>query len=102
MPELHFETEIAAAADDVFATIVDLRGYGRWLPQSADYKGTVEISDGEVGEGTTYVERSPTGIRHGRITEFERPTRVAFHQPMTLRPKIAGVIEITLTYTLSP
>ncbi len=102
MPELHFETEIAAAPDDVFATIADLRAYDRWLPRLGDYQGTIDISEGDVGLGTTYVEHSPTGTRHGEITEFERPTRITFHQPMTLKPRVAGVIDITLVYTLTP
>lgn len=36
-----------------------------------------------------------------RVTEFERPTRVAFHQPMTMRLH-AGTVDILMRYTLTP
>jgi uncharacterized protein YndB with AHSA1/START domain len=94
--------EINGPAERVFDAIVDLRGYGRWLDSSADYGGTVEISTDPVAAGTTYVERSGVGVRHGTVTELVRPTRVAFDQPMTMRPKAFGVIDIRATYTLTP
>jgi uncharacterized protein YndB with AHSA1/START domain len=102
MPELRFETEIAAPAETVFDLIADLRGYDRWLPRSKDFPGTTEVSDGPIGVGTTYVEDASAGTRRGRITEFERPTRIAFDQPMALKPRFMGVIEIVASYSLTP
>ena len=32
---------------------------------------------------------------------LDRPTRIAFHQPMTLRPRIAGTIDSTVTMTVA-
>jgi uncharacterized protein YndB with AHSA1/START domain len=94
--------EIHGPAERVFDAIVDLRGYGRWLGSSADYGGTVEISTDPVAAGTTYVERSGVGVRRGTVTELVRPTRVTFDQPMTMRPKLFGVIDIRVTYSLTP
>jgi uncharacterized protein YndB with AHSA1/START domain len=85
----------------VFDAIVDLRGYERWLTSSAAYPGTTEISAGPIGAGTTYVESSSQGVRRGTITEFERPALVTFHQPMTMKPKLVGVIDIRVRYTLT-
>jgi uncharacterized protein YndB with AHSA1/START domain len=102
MPELRFEIEIAAPAETVFDLIADLRGYDRWLPRSKDFPGTTEISDGPVGVGTTYVEDASTGVRRGRITEFERPRRIVFDQPMSLKPRFMGVIRIVASYDLDP
>jgi uncharacterized protein YndB with AHSA1/START domain len=102
MPELRFETEIAASAETVFDLIADLRGYDRWLPRSKDFPGTTEISDGRVGVGTTYVEDASTGVRRGRITEFARPRRIVFDQPMSLKPRFMGVIRIVASYDLEP
>jgi uncharacterized protein YndB with AHSA1/START domain len=102
MIEVRCETEIRCAADTVFATVVDLRGYHRWLAQSAAYPGTTDISADPIAAGTTYVESGPSGERHGTITEFQPPTHVTFHQPMTMRPKALGVIDIYVRYTITP
>src|SRR4051812_40679722 len=102
MPELSFETEIQASADEVFALIADLRGYDRWLPRSGEFQGTTAISDGPIGAGTPYVEVASSGVRHGTVTEFEPPARIAFHQPMTLKPRLAGVVDIVAAYALTP
>jgi hypothetical protein len=50
--------------------------------------------------GTTYREPGPFGVRDGTVTEFERPTRVAFHQPMTLRLH-TGTIDVLMRYALT-
>ncbi len=100
--QLDFETDIAARAETVFDLLSDLRGYDRWLPGSQSFHGTTEISDGPIGVGTTYVEPGPTGVRRGRITAYDRPTRLGFEQPMTLKPRAAGTIHIDLLLTLTP
>jgi len=102
MVELPFETEIHSSADTIFQLITDLRGYDRWLSSSAAYAGTTEISTDPIELGTTYVESSPSGTRHGTVTELDPPTRVTFHQPMTMKPRLLGVIDIHATYTLTP
>jgi uncharacterized protein YndB with AHSA1/START domain len=95
-------TDIHAPAERVFDALVDLREYGRWLSPSADYAGTTEISTDPVAVGTTYVERSRTGVRRGTVTELVPPARVTFHQPMTMRPRAFGVIDIRVAYMVSP
>jgi uncharacterized protein YndB with AHSA1/START domain len=102
MPIMSMTTEIRRPAAEVFEVITDLRGYGRWLGSSADYGGTTEISDDPVTAGTTYVEPSRVGVRRGTVTEFRAPELVTFDQPMTLRPKVFGVIDIQVTYSLIP
>jgi uncharacterized protein YndB with AHSA1/START domain len=102
MLQLDFEAEIRASVESVFALLVDLRNYDRWLPRSSAFHGTTEISDGPIGVGTTYVEPGPTGVRRGRITEYEPPLRLGFEQPMTLKPRGAGEIDIRLAHTLTP
>jgi uncharacterized protein YndB with AHSA1/START domain len=96
------ETEIEAAADQVFAAIVDLRGYDRWLPTSSEFKGITDISSDPIALGTTWVEPGPNGVRHGAVTEFEPPTRVTFHAPMRLEPRFLGIIDITVSLRLTP
>lgn len=100
MRTLTLTTDIRGQADDVFTVLTDLRGYGRWLDPSGEYKGTVDISDGEIRPGTTYLEHSGVGVRRGTVTNLRAPEHVVFHQPMHLRPALAGVIDIVVTYTL--
>jgi uncharacterized protein YndB with AHSA1/START domain len=101
MKRIRCEAEISAPADQVFDLIADLRDQERWLPKSSSFRGTTEVSPDPVGLGTTYVERDPVGVRTGEVTEFERPTRIAFHQPMRLKAGL-GVIDIVQSYTLTP
>jgi uncharacterized protein YndB with AHSA1/START domain len=102
MVELKFEAEIRASAERVFSLLADLRDYDRWLPRSSAFHGTATISEGPIAVGTTYVEPGPLGTRHGTVTAMDRPTRLAFEQPMTLKPRALGVIGIKLFHTLTP
>lgn len=81
--------------------IIDLRGQDRWLTESSAFHGTSDISSNPVTLGTTYREHGPFGVRNGTVTEFERPTRLTFHQPMTMKLH-AGTVDVTLRYTLTP
>ena len=51
--------------------------------------------------GTTYREPGPFGVRNGTVTEFEPPTKITFHQPMTLKLR-SGTIDVAVRYTLTP
>jgi hypothetical protein len=101
MIELSFEADVQCAADNVFDLIADLRGQDRWLTGSMSFHGTTEVSTNAVALGTTYREFEPLGVRNGTVTEFEPPTKITFHQPMTLRLR-AGVIDVTVRYMLTP
>lgn len=102
MTQIRQEAEIAAPAERIFAAIVDFRGYDRWLTTSSVFEGITDISSDAIRLGTTWSEPGPNGVRHGTVTEFESPTRVTFRQPMTLRPRLLGVIDITVSLTLIP
>lgn len=101
MTTIDRQVDIAASPEVVFDLICDLHGYGRWLPSAGDYEGTSEISPPPVAVGTTYVERSRSGVRHGVVIALARPDVVAFRQPMTLRPRLLGTIESTVTMSVS-
>jgi hypothetical protein len=101
MIDIPSEAQIHCPAEQIFDLIIDFRGQDRWLTESSAFHGTAEISTDPVALGTTYREPGPLGVRNGTVTEFERPTKVTFHQPMTMRLH-AGVIDVTLRYTLTP
>jgi uncharacterized protein YndB with AHSA1/START domain len=100
MAKLDFEIDVRAPLEQVFNLITDLRAYDTWLPGSTAFHGTTTISDGPIRVGTTYVEPGPFAVRHGRVVELLPPTRVAFEQPMTLKPGFFGVVGIHLTCDL--
>jgi len=101
MPFIPAEADIRCPAEKIFDLITDFRGQDRWLTTSSAFHGTTEISSDPVALGTTYREPGPFGVRNGTVTEFERPARVTFHQPMTMRLH-AGTVDVTLRYTLTP
>jgi uncharacterized protein YndB with AHSA1/START domain len=101
MPEIPSQADIRGPAEKIFDLITDFKGQDRWLAKSSSFRGTGEISSDPVTLGTTYREPGPFGVRNGTVTEFERPTKITFHQPMTMRLH-AGTVDITLRYTLTP
>lgn len=102
MVELRFEADIGASAERVFSLLADLRDYDRWLPRSTAFHGTTSISDGPIAAGTTYVETSPFGVRHGVVTALVYPTELDFEQPMTLKLGLFGMVGIKLFHRLTP
>jgi uncharacterized protein YndB with AHSA1/START domain len=92
MVELIFEADIRASAERVFSLLADLRDYDSWLPASSAFHGTVTISEGPIAVGT----------RRGVVTSMDPPTRLGFEQPMTLKPRVMGVIGIRPSHTLTP
>jgi uncharacterized protein YndB with AHSA1/START domain len=101
MIDIPAEADIQCPAETIFDLIIDFGGQDRWLPPSSSFRGTNDISDDPVRLGTTYREPGPLGVRNGTVTEFERPVKITFHQPMTLRLR-TGTVDVTLRYTLTP
>jgi len=101
MARFHFESEMHSTAERVFAAIVDLRGYHRWLTPSKSFGETTDLSSDPITLGTTFLDSGPGGVRHGVVTEFAPPTRVTFHMPMTMRPRLLGTIDIHVIYALT-
>lgn len=94
------EAVIHCSAETIFDLIIDFHSQDRWLTKSSAFHGTNEVSSNPVTFGTTYREPGPFGVRNGLVTEFVRPTKVTFHQPMTLRLGL-GTLDVTVMYTLT-
>lgn len=101
MTEHVFTITIHARPEPIFDVLVDLRHYGDWLPHSAVFEGTQTISEGPIAEGTRYKEHSLFGTRDGIIVRLRRPSCIAYHQPMSLRPAWLGQLDIDVTDTLT-
>src|SRR5476649_525677 len=100
MPKLRFSVNIQSSAETIFAVIVDLPGYHRWLPGSESFGTISDISSEPIGLGTTYVDAGPSGKRYGSIVEYMPPTNITFHQPMHVTGLLRGTIDININYTL--
>jgi uncharacterized protein YndB with AHSA1/START domain len=101
VPDIPAQADIHCPAEKIFDLIIDFKGQDRWLTKSSAFHGTTEISSDPVALGTTYREPGPFGVRNGTVTEFERPAKITFHQPMTIKLH-AGIVDVTLRYTLTP
>ncbi len=103
MTDLHFTILIDGSPDTIFAVLADLERYNRWLPRSGTFGGIRDVAPLPVGLGTTYVDYGPSGKRMGKITEFEPPTCISFHQPMQVKQAfVECLIEIDLRLILEP
>jgi uncharacterized protein YndB with AHSA1/START domain len=94
------EADVGCPAERVFDTILDFEGQERWLGKSSAFRGTTAISSNPAVLGTTYREPGPLGVRNGTVTECERPTRITFHQPLTLKLGL-GTIDVLVHITLT-
>ena len=89
---IHLTINIAAPRQKIFGVLTDLAAYSTWLPQSSAFKGTTSVFETPVRLGTTYLEPGPAGLRKGEVVEFDEPSKVTFHQPMTMKPYFLGVV----------
>lgn len=78
--EFELERTIPAPIDQVFARLVDINGYNKWMPQKGSMlKHTRQTSPGEPTVGTTYADETTQGRSHGEIVELQAPHTVVFH-----------------------
>src|ERR1700761_6275291 len=76
--------------------------YGRWLPDSSAFGGTVDVTPYPVRLGTTYVDAGPIR-KPGSVTENNRPTNISFHHTVQLRQSFLNAdIDARIRYTLDP
>lgn len=101
MVEMPSEADVHCSAEKVFDVIADFRAQDRWLTDSSAFHGTNDVSSNPVTLGSTYREHGPFGVRNGKVIEYERPTKITFHQPMTLKLR-SGTIDVTVRYILTP
>jgi uncharacterized protein YndB with AHSA1/START domain len=98
---LEFEAHIQNSAEAIFRLIADLPNYGRWLSGSDAFGDTTQVEPYPVRLGTTYLDAGPAGDRPGRVTEFDPPRRIAFHQTMSIRRgPLRAEVDILIGYML--
>jgi uncharacterized protein YndB with AHSA1/START domain len=98
---LGFASRIEGSPETIFDLIADMPHYGRWLPGSEAFGATTEISPYPVRLGTTYLDAGPAGQRPGKVTGYDPPQYIAFHQTMVLKQgPLTANLDIHKWYTL--
>lgn len=101
MPEMQFHCLVNRPIDVVFQLITDLGNYDKWLPPSNLFTEVSTISDNPIRRGTTYINRGPSALMQGEVTDLVAPTQVSFHQVTRFkRFGLQGGIEIEIHYVL--
>jgi hypothetical protein len=81
---LRFTTHIQGSPKTIFDLVADLPNYGRWLPNSSAFGGTVNVTPYPVRRGTTYLDAGPIQ-KPGLVTGYLRPQLISFHHTVKLR-----------------
>lgn len=100
MIEISSQVDVDYPAEEIFDLIIAFNAQGNWLSKSLSFRGTVDVSPGPITLGTTYREPGLFGVRRGTVVQFDRPTEIAFHQPMKMR--FGGTIDVMVQYELTP
>ena len=99
--QLRFTSQIAGPPEVVFALVADMPNYGKWLPDSSSFGGTVDVTPYPVRLGTTYLDSGPIQ-KPGKVTDFERPRRIAFRHTVMIRSPITTDVDARIRYTFEP
>ncbi len=100
--DLRFTAYIGGSPDTIFDLVADMPTYGRWLPNSSAFGGTVDVTPYPVRLGTTYVDAGPIQ-KPGSVTEYDRPRRISFHHTVQLRRAFLNTdIDAQIRYTFDP
>jgi hypothetical protein len=94
---LRFTSQIAGPPQVVFDLVADLPNYGRWLPNSSAFGGTVNVTPYPVRLGTTYLDAGPIE-KPGKVTEFDPPRHIGFHHTVMIRSPLRIDVDARIRY----
>ena len=99
---MRFTTQVAGAPEVVFDLVADMSNYGRWLPDSDVFGGTVNVTPYPVRLGTTYRDAGSVE-KPGSVTEFDPPRHISFYHTVTIRRGLLKTdIDARIRYTFEP
>jgi hypothetical protein len=81
---MQFTSQIASPPELIFDLVADMPNYGRWLPDSTVFGGTVKVAPYPVRVGTTYLDAGPVE-KPGKVTESDPPKHIGFHHTVVVR-----------------
>lgn len=98
--DLRFTAQIGGSSELIFDLVADMPNYGRWLPNSSAFGGTVDVAPYPVRLGTTYLDAGPI-LKPGSVTEFDRPRHISFHHVVQIRRGILNTdVDAEIRYSL--
>ena len=78
--EFELTRTVTAPVDDVFDRLADIEGYNDWMPRTGSIRRhSQQVTPGQPGLGTTYLDRTVFGPTPGEIAEFEPPHTLVYH-----------------------
>jgi Polyketide cyclase / dehydrase and lipid transport len=99
---LRFTTHIHGSPETIFDLVADLPNYGRWLPNSSAFGGTVNVTPYPVRLGTTYLDAGPIQ-KPGSVTGYERPKHISFRHTVQLTQDFLRTnVDARIRYTFDP
>jgi uncharacterized protein YndB with AHSA1/START domain len=99
---LTFTEQIRGSPEAIFDLVADMPNYGRWLPDSAAFGGTIDVTPYPVRLGTTYLDAGPIE-KPGVVTEFDPPNHISFHHTVQVRRGPLNTdIDARIRYTFEP
>lgn len=78
--EFELERTVRAPIDQVFARLIDIEGYNKWMAGTGSMlKHTRQTSPGGPDVGTTFVDETSQGPMPGEIAATDPPYTIVFH-----------------------
>jgi uncharacterized protein YndB with AHSA1/START domain len=78
--DFELERRVGAPPAEVFARLVDIEGYNRWMPSRGSIRRRSEqTSSGPPAVGTTYLDQTLFGPTPGEISELNPPRTLTYH-----------------------
>ena len=100
--DLRFTAQIHGSPEMIFDLVADMPNYGRWLPNSSAFGGTVDVTPYPVRLGTTYLDAGPIQ-KPGSVTEFDRPRHLSFHHTVQIKQSPLNTdVDARIRYTFDP
>ena len=79
MIKVEIHVTIKRPIEEVFEQLVDIPRYPEWMPDNGLFITCTKDSEGPIGVGTEYSDKTKLGTVHGEVTAFDRPHKVVFH-----------------------
>lgn len=100
--DLTFVARIQGPPEVIFNLVADMPNYGRWLPDSSAFGGTVDVTPYPVRLGTTYLDAGPIE-KPGTVTEYDPPKYISFHHIVQIRKSFLRTdVDARIRYRFEP